>query len=80
MDPPKINYIINNSIMVINNRGSMRQLFVPFRAQVVQDAPTLIKKTWVVVEEVRQHDKFLLIYRIANTWWPYYVFRLSVEF
>ena len=80
MDPPKINYINNNSIMVINNRGSMRQLFVPFRAQVVKDTPTLIKKTWVVVEEVRQHNKYLLIYRIAKTWWPYYAFRLSVEF
>ena len=80
MDPPKINYINNNSIMVINNRGSMRQLFVPFRAQVIQKTATLVKNTWVVVEEVRQHNKYLLIYRIANTWWPYYAFRLSVEF
>jgi len=80
MDPPKINYISNNSIMVINKYGCIRQLFVPFRAQVIHSAATLVKDAFVLVEEVQQHDKYLLIYRIANKWWPYYVFKLTVEF
>ena len=80
MDPPKINYINNNSIMVINNYGYIRQLFVPFKVQVLQATSKLVKDAYVVVEEVQQHDKYLLLYRIANKWWPYYVFKLSVEF
>ena len=80
MDPPKINYVSNNSIMVINNYGSIRQLFVPFKVQVILATSTLVKDAYVVVEEVQQHDKYLLLYRIANKWWPYYVFKLSVEF
>lgn len=80
MDPPKINYVTNNSIMVINNYGSIRQLFVPFKVQVKHATASLVKDAYVIVEEVQQNDKYLLLYRIANKWWPYYVFNLSVEF
>ncbi len=80
MDPPKIKYLDNGSIMIINNHGKLRQLFVPFRVQVAHATPTLVKDVWVYVEEVQQHDKYLLLYRIANNWWPYYVFRLHVDF
>ncbi len=80
MDPPKINYVSNNSIMVINNYGSIRQLFVPFKVQVIHATAILVKDAWVVVDEVEQSDKYLLLYRIGTNWWPYYVFKLSVEF
>lgn len=80
MDPPKINYVSNNSIMVINNYGSIRQLFVPFKVQVIHATAILVKDAWVVVDEVQQSDKYLLLYRIGRNWWPYYVFKLSVEF
>jgi hypothetical protein len=80
MDPPKINYVSNNSIMVINNYGSIRQLFVPFKVQVKHATASLVKNAHVVVEEVQQHDKYLLLYRIGRNWWPYYVFKLSVKF
>jgi signal peptidase I len=80
MDPPKINYVNNNSIMVINNYGSIRQLFVPFKVKVIHATAILVKDAWVVVDEVQQSDKYLLLYRIGRNWWPYYVFKLSVEF
>ena len=80
MDPPKINYVSNNSIMVINNYGSIRQLFVPFKVQVIHATAILVKDAWVVVDEVQQSDKYLLLYRIGRNWWPFYVFKLSVEF
>jgi len=80
MDPFKINYVNNNSIMAINKHGCIRQLFVPFRVQVTLSTAALVKDAWVVVEEVRQHDKYLLLYRILNRWLPYYVFKLSIEF
>ncbi len=80
MVPTQINYLNNNSILVISNNGLLRQLFVPFRVQVALSTAALVKDAWVVVEEVRQHDKYLLLYRISNRWLPYYVFKLSIEF
>jgi hypothetical protein len=80
MDPPKIKYMDNKSIMVINNYGCIRQLFVPFKVQVIHATAILVKNAWVIVEEVQQSDKYLLLYRIGKNWWPYYVFKLSVEF
>lgn len=80
MKSPKINYVSNNCIMVINNYGYIRQLFVPFKVQVIHATAILVKNAWVVVEEVQQSDKYLLLYRIGRYWWPYYVFKLSVEF
>lgn len=66
--------------MVVNNYGSIRQLFGPFKVQVINATAILVKNEWVVVEEVQKSDKFLLLYRIGRNWWPYYVFKLSVEF
>ena len=80
MDPPKINYISNNSIMVINNYGCIRQVFTPFRVQVLQNIEHFKENSWVVVEEVRQHPQHILVYRVINHWWPYYLFRLDVRF
>ena len=52
MDPPQISYVDYNSILIINPKGKMRQLFVPFRVQVIQDTTILKRNTWVFVEEV----------------------------
>ena len=43
MDPPKINYVDPNRIMVINPTGKIRQLFVPFKVQVLEDTDILKK-------------------------------------
>lgn len=80
MDPPKINYVSNNSLMVVNKQGLIRQLFVPFHVQVLQDTEHFKEKSWVVVEEVKPHPQFILLYRVINNWWPYFVFRLDVRF
>lgn len=80
MDPPQINYISNNSLLVINPTGKMRQLFVPFRVQVLYSTSLLQKDSWVFVEEIQTHQEFKLIYRITNKWWPYDLFKLSVAF
>lgn len=80
MDPLKINYVSNNSNMVVNNYCFIRQLFGPFKVQVIHAKAILVKNAWIVVEEVKKSDKFLLLYRIGRNWGPYYVFKLSVEF
>lgn len=80
MDPPYINYLDHDSIMVINSAGRMRQLFVPFKARVVEPTDTLILNSWVNIEEVYPHREHRLLYRVGNNWWPYYIFRLEVRF
>ena len=80
MDPPKINYVSNNSLMVVNKQGFIRQLFVPFHVQALQDTEHFKENSWVVVEEIRQHPQHLLLYRVFNHWWPYFIFKLDVRF
>ncbi len=80
MDPPKINYLNNNTLMVINPKGKIRQLFTPFNLQVLQGTNHFKENSWVVVEEIRQHPQHILLYRVINHWWPYYIFRLDVRF
>jgi hypothetical protein len=81
MDPPsQINYIDHNSILIINPKGIMKQLYVPFRVQVIQDTTILKIHTWVYVEEVMPHDQNKLLYRITTHWWPYNIFRIQIHF
>ena len=80
MDPPIINYVDNNSILVINASGKMRQLFCPFKVQVIIQTNSLIFNSWVVIEQVQHHPHHRLLYRISKQWWPYDVFKLSVIF
>jgi hypothetical protein len=80
MDPPKINYISKNSIMVVNKQGSIRQLFTPFKVQALQNTNHFKEKSWVIVEEIIQHPQHILLYRVINNWWPYFIFKLDVRF
>ncbi len=80
MGPPKIKYYDPNSVIVINSNGRMRQVFTPFKAQVVETNSAFELNSWVYIEEVQPHEKHRIIYRIGNQWWPYYTFKLIVKF
>ena len=80
MDPPHINYVNNKSILAINPAGKMRQVFVPFRVQVLCNTKILKENHWVLVEEVQAHDQYKMLYRVASNWWPYNLFRLQINF
>ena len=76
----EIQFIDERSLLVITVKGQMRQLFVPFNVQVLRDTAYFKENSWVVVEEIRQHSQHILIYRVINQWWPYFIFRLDVRF
>jgi hypothetical protein len=80
MDTTKLNYINPNTLMVINSEGKIRQLFTPFKVQVLQDTNHFKEKSWVIVEEIIQHPQHILLYRVINKWWPYFIFKLDVRF
>ena len=80
MDPPKFTFVNNNTLLVINQQGKMRQLFTPFKVQVLRDTAYFKEGSWVVVEEVKSHPQFILLYRVINHWWPYFIFKIDVKF
>ena len=80
MKSQHINYVDYKSILVINAKGKIRQLFVPFRVYVVLPTEALKKGSSTYVEEVQEHKVYLLIYRIGNTWLPYYLFQININF
>ncbi len=68
------------SLLVINASGKLKQLFVPIKMQVLSDNTWLKKDNWVMVDEIQPHLQHLLIFRIDSQWFPYHIFRLSVNF
>jgi len=80
MKQPRIDYIDEKSILVINQNGKMRQLHCPFKVQVLRDASPLQKDSWVIVESVKLHQEKKLIYRIGDQWWQYDIFIIKVVY
>ena len=80
MDPPQFTFVNNNTLMVINPKGKIRQLFTPFNVQALQNTEHFKENSWVVVEEIIQHPQHILLYRVINNWWPYYIFKIDVKF
>ena len=75
-----IDYVDHKSIMVINTKGVIRQLFVPIRVQVITPTNILQVNSWVIVEEIQAHKEHKLLYKIGNNWWQYHLFRIAVVF
>ena len=80
MEPPKIKYYDLHSVIVINSNGRMRQVFTPFKAQVMIANSAFEVNSWVYIEEVLPHETYRIIYRVGNQCLPYFVFRLTVKF
>ena len=80
MDKPQIDYIDHRSILLINPSGAIKQLFCPFKVKVVTDTAILKIDSFVYVDEVKQHRKHLLLYRIGGNWWTYDLFRIVATF
>ena len=80
MNPLHINYVYHRSILVINSRGKIRQLYVPFKVKVLLPTEYLKEGSNTYVEEVQTHAVYLLIYRVGNSWLPYYLFEINIHF
>ena len=76
----EIQFIDERSLLVVTAKGQMRQLFVPFNVQVLRDTAYFKENSWVVVEAIRQHPQHMLLFRVFNHWWPYYLFKIDVKF
>lgn len=69
-----------NCILLVNSKGKLRQLFVPFKIQCVEPIGTIIINTWVYVESVVEHPDYKIMYLIYNKWYPFNCFRITIYF
>ena len=80
MDPPKINFINANSLLIISSDGKLKQLFVPFKVKVISPTNILLIGSWVLVEEVKTHSLHKLLYKVTDHWWPYNIFLIIIKY
>ena len=73
----KLNFINSNSIMVINPKGKIRQLFCPFIVQVSTQIKFLHLGSNVYVEEVSIDNKYKIVFKIGEHWFPYNFFKIN---
>jgi hypothetical protein len=68
------------SILVINPKGNMRQLFCPFRVRVFSSDIPLSKNSYQFVTEVREYKASPLQYKIGHSWYDYQYFGFLITF
>lgn len=66
------------SVLVVSDKGLLRQLFVPFRVQCVIAHERIPVDSYVFVDAVFLHRKYLLLYWINQTLIPYHHFTINI--
>jgi hypothetical protein len=72
----QVYYSTNNSLLVVNQHGNLRRLYVPIAVKTLVDVGALKMGAHVYVEEVAAHNKHKIVYRVFNVWYPYNYFSL----
>ena len=62
----QIQYVTNNSLLVVNPHGKLRRLFVPFAVRSHAKVGVILTGSTVYVEEVAEHRIYRIIYRVFN--------------
>lgn len=74
-----VKYQDPKSLLVITDKGQLRQLFVPIRAQCIKAVDQIPVGSWVYVDAIFLHRKFLLLYWINNSrLLPYHCFTFPI--
>lgn len=68
------------TLFVINEKGRLKVLKVPFRVTTLKTIEGIKINTLVLVEAVAEHDEFKITYRILNKWMPYSFFKITIAF
>ncbi len=75
-----IYYCDSFSILVLNPKGEIRILYAPFRVTCIQSVNSIRKNSILFVDEVFEHRKDQLHYRINGNIYPYSLFRIDIKF
>lgn len=75
----RINYVGNSSLLIINQHGKIKQLFVPIRVKCVITIGNIYENSMLYVEQVEAHQQHRIIYRVFDKWYPYYFFTICMD-
>ena len=78
--PTQIQFVDPFTVLVVNSKGFMRQVYTPFRVQCIQTVGAIPNNAWVYVDGVWQDKKNRLLYMVGNKLYPYWHFRLQILF
>lgn len=77
MNYENIKYINPRKLLVIKKNGALAELHVPIRVIVVNQLNSALPlNTISYIEEIQPHQKLKIIYRIFDTWYPYWGFQI----
>lgn len=71
MDLGKTPTYDERSLAVVNSRGRLLVLRVPFQVKCIEEIGIIKVNRVVYVEATRPHPDFLICYLILNEWLPY---------
>jgi len=76
----QVQFVDPFTVLVINAKGLMRQVYTPFRVQCIQPAGHIPVQAWVYVDGVWQDKTDRLLYLVGGKLYPYWCFRLQILF
>ena len=68
------------SILVINSKGYIRELYCPFRVQCILAIDKIVVGTWVWVDKVTYSVNVVLLYHIHGNLYSFNHFAIHVNF
>jgi hypothetical protein len=74
-----VKYQDPKSLLVVNSKGILRVLYVPFTVKCIQPVKNIPVNTTLYVEGVYLHRKYLLVYHINQSMYPYVYFRIDLS-
>lgn len=78
MSAPEMVKYDAKSLLVVNDKGLIRQLFTPFKVQCIEPVESIPALSFVFVDAVLMHKKYVLLYWINQKPIPYHHFRVLV--
>lgn len=76
----KLRYPNYGCLYLVNQKGTLRILYTPFRVLCIKDSGVLKKDTWVYVEAVMFHAVFGIAYLVNGKEYPYNHFIIQINF
>jgi hypothetical protein len=74
-----VKYQDPKSLFIVNETGQMRQLFVPIKARCIEAVDHIPFGSWIYIDAIFLHRKFLLLYWVNNSrLLPYYHFTIKI--
>lgn len=80
MKNSRIVYYDSFSVAVINTKGQIRRVYCPFIVKCIKTIDDIQENSVVYVDQVLKDPDDLLTYLIGGNLYPYYNFRITINF